>query len=380
MSTNRAHFSHAFTGLVASTLLLCLGGCTQLGSQLSYYGQAVHGQSTLMASARSIDDWLADPSLAMPLRGKLERIREIRQFAVSELGLPDNGSYRNYADIGRPFVLWNVVASPALELKALESCFPVAGCVAYRGYYERSDAQAYADGLRRQGYDVQIAGVPAYSTLGWFNDPVLSTFIRYPDGEVARLLFHELAHQVVYVQNDSQFNESFAVAVEEAGVERWMQISGNAATRQAYVAHEGRRQDFLDLLLRYRKLLETNYASAEPDAAKLARKAALFQDLQEDYQQLKAGWGGYTGYDRWFAEPLSNAHLVSVATYHDLVPGFRQMLRQAGSLPAFYREVRQLAKLDQATRHRRLKIGAELPGASPDQDGGAGQGAGPAMR
>ncbi|MGI4937011.1 MAG: aminopeptidase, partial [Janthinobacterium lividum] len=197
-----------------------------------------------------------------------------------------------------------------------------------------------------------------YSTLGWFNDPVLSTFIKYPDGELARLVFHELAHQVVYVKNDSQFNESFAVAVEEAGVERWMASHGNAAMRQAYVAYEGRKRDFLDLLLGYRKRLALNYAGQGSDADKLRVKALIFQDLQQDYRQLKIHWGGYAGYDRWFAEPLSNAHLVSVATYHDLVPGFRNILKQAGSLPQFYESVRQLARLDETSRHRQLALAA----------------------
>ena len=191
----------ALTGLSMSavrTVLVCLcsmllGGCAQLG----YYAQATHGQLSLLSSAKPIDELLLEPDLDDKLRRRLTKVRQIRQFAVSELGLPDNPSYKNYADLGRSFALWNVVATPELSLRPLQWCFPIAGCVSYRGYYSKDDAQQFADRLRADGYDVQVIGVPTYSTLGWFNDPVLSTFIRYPDAELARLIFHELAHQVV---------------------------------------------------------------------------------------------------------------------------------------------------------------------------------------
>jgi len=197
--------------------------------------------------------------------------------------------------------------------------------------------------------------VPAYSTLGWFNDPLLSTFIKYPDGELARLIFHELAHQTVYAKDDTQFNESYATTVEQVGVERWLQAVGDQKMRDAYVQFEGRKQDFLALLLKYREQLASNYASDLSDAEKLQRKAEIFAALQEDYQRLKASWGGYTGYDRWFAEPLSNAHLALVATYYDLVPGFKALLAQQQTLPKFYVAVARLAKLSKEERHRQLE-------------------------
>ncbi|KAF1038175.1 MAG: hypothetical protein GAK35_03810 [Herbaspirillum frisingense] len=195
-----------------------VAGC----SSISYYAQAAHGQFSLLAQARPFDDWLSDPDAKPALKAKLETVREIRRFAVAELGLPDNGSYKTYAQLDRPFVLWNVVAAPELSLKAHQWCFPIAGCVDYRGYYSQQAAQDYGAQLQQQGYDVQVVGVPAYSTLGWFNDPVISTFINYPDGELARLVFHELAHQTVYARDDTPFNEGFAVAVEEIGVARWL--------------------------------------------------------------------------------------------------------------------------------------------------------------
>jgi len=340
---------------VLRLLLLCVlamfvASCASLG----YYAQAAHGQISLLAEARPIDDWLADPVVNVKLKIKLAKAQEMRRFAARELGLPDNGSYKTYADLKRRYVLWNVVATPELSLKPLQWCFPIAGCVNYRGYYDREAAQEYGAELRHEGYDVQVAGVAAYSTLGWFNDPFLSTFMHYPDGELARLVFHELAHQVLYVQDDSQFNESFATAVEEAGVERWMLLQADPKMRVAYAVYEGRKHDFLALLLKYRKRLEANYARDVSDAEKRQQKAAIFQALKDEYQTLKVSWGGYRGYDRWFAAPLSNAHLASIATYHDLVPGFRALLAREKTFPAFYAAVKKLAQLDKAERHRRL--------------------------
>ncbi|HCE09823.1 MAG TPA: aminopeptidase [Oxalobacteraceae bacterium] len=327
-----------------------VASCASLG----YYAQAAHGQISLLAEARPIDDWLADPVVNVKLKIKLAKAQEMRRFAARELGLPDNGSYKTYADLKRRYVLWNVVATPELSLKPLQWCFPIAGCVNYRGYYDREAAQEYGAELRHEGYDVQVAGVAAYSTLGWFNDPFLSTFMHYPDGELARLVFHELAHQVLYVQDDSQFNESFATAVEEAGVERWMLLQADPKMRVAYAVYEGRKHDFLALLLKYRKRLEANYARDVSDAEKRQQKAVIFQALKDEYQTLKVSWGGYRGYDRWFAAPLSNAHLASIATYHDLVPGFRALLAREKTFPAFYAAVKKLAQLDKAERHRRL--------------------------
>jgi predicted aminopeptidase len=337
--------------------VVLLGGCSAMVvgcAQLGYFAQAAHGQLSLLAEARPIDDWLANPEVEDKLKGKLTKVKEIRQFAAKELGLPDNGSYKTYADLKRPFVLWNVVATPELSLEPMEWCFPVAGCVNYRGYYRKEDAQAYAAELRKQHYDVQVDGVPAYSTLGFFSDPVLSTFIKYPEGELARLVFHELAHQVAYASGDSRFNESFAVAVEEAGVERWMAKHGDEKMRKAYTEYEGRKHDFLALLLKTRNALEGNYDRDVSDNEKRKKKAEIFQELQVDYQALKASWGGYSGYDRWFSEPLSNAHLSAIATYHDFVPAFRALLAREKTFDKFYAKVRALSALTKDVRHQQL--------------------------
>jgi predicted aminopeptidase len=349
---NDRYLLYALLGIITVFLT---SGCTQV----SYFSQAAHGQLCLLSNARPIDDWLANPNLNGRLRAKLIKVKHIRQFAARELGLPDNRSYTNYAELQRPFVLWNVVATGELSLDQLSWCFPIAGCVSYRGYYSKTDAQNYANTLRLQGMDVQVAGVPAYSTLGWFNDPVLSTFIHYPDAELARLIFHELAHQVVYVKDDTQFNESFATAVEEVGVEQWLKRQSDPQVEKTYLEYEQRKKDFLALLLKHRAALEKNYKLPVSDEIKRQRKAEIFKALKDDYRLLKIGWGGYTGYDRWFAEPLSNAHLASVATYHDFVPAFRALFDEQKSFSKFYSTVRELAKLNKKMRHQQLTLKTE---------------------
>ncbi len=346
--------------MAAAAAALMLSSC----SSLSYYTQAAQGQLALLADARPIDDWIADTTTNVKLRHRLEAARQIRRYAIQEMKLPNNGSYTNYTNLKRPYVLWNVVATPELSLKPMQWCFPVAGCVNYRGYYSKDAAQAYAKQLRVQGHDVEVGGVSAYSTLGWFSDPLVSTFINYPDAELARLIFHELAHQVVYVAGDSQFNESFASAVEQAGVEAWLERFGNPAMSDAYERYKARKTDFLALLVRYRGELDRTYKSMVPDEQKRATKARLFIALKDDYQVLKANWGGYAGYDRFFAEPLSNAHLASIATYNDFVPAFRNLLRREKSWNGFYDAVNRLARLDKEDRHDALKrLGATtLPG------------------
>jgi predicted aminopeptidase len=339
------------TVLFAGTAAGLLASC----STLDYYTQAAQGQLELLSDARPIDDWIADPGTSTKLRHRLETARQIRRFAVAEMALPDNNSYKNYAALKRQYVLWNVVATPELSLRPLEWCFPVAGCVNYRGYYSKAAAESYAKELREDGDDVEVGGVAAYSTLGWFSDPLISTFINYPDGELARMVFHELAHQIVYAQGDSQFNESFASTVEEVGVERWMERFGNPQMRDAYARYRSRKKDFLGLLMKYRKALEQNYAFVDrSDAQKRAVKARLFQELKDEYQVLKGNWGGYAGYDRFFDQPLSNAHLASIATYEDFVPAFRVLLQREGSFPKFYAAVKRLAEMDGADRHRVL--------------------------
>lgn len=336
-------------------VVLALVALLQACAAVEYYAQAIGGHLDLISRAVPIEERLREPDLTPPLRVKLQRVVAIRDFTTRELALPDNGSYRRYAELDRPSVVWNVFAAPEFSVKPVESCFPVAGCVSYRGYYREADAQAHAASLRAQGYDVHIGGVPAYSTLGWFDDPVLSTFIRYPDAEVARLIFHELAHQVAYVKNDTVFNESFAVAVEQEGVERWLARRGTPEERVAHETLQLRRREFVALVLAYRDRLAAFYGQVLTAEEKREGKARLFAAMLEDYGRLKAGWGGFSGFDRVFARGANNALLASVTAYTERVPAFRALLaRKGGDLVAFYAEVKELARLDKPARDARL--------------------------
>jgi predicted aminopeptidase len=340
----------ALLGL-ALGLALALPGC----GTIAYYAQAVGGHLELMRLSTPIEEALREPGTPEAVRARLEHVIAIRDFASRELKLPDNGSFRRYADIRRPYVIWNVFATPEFSVKPVESCFPFAGCVAYRGYYSEEAAQRYAEGMAEQGYDVYSGGVPAYSTLGYFDDPVLSTFVRYPDTELARLLFHELAHQVVYVKNDTMFNESFAVAVEEEGVRRWLDARGTPEQRAAYEAATERRRQVFALVLKYRKRLDTFYRGSGSTEDKRAGKARLFADMMAEYEALKRSWGGFAGYDRLFGKGPNNALLASIAAYTELVPAFRAMIAQAGGdMERFYADVKKLADLPADERRARL--------------------------
>ncbi len=334
---------------VALVPLLC--GC----DTLRYYSQAVGGHLDLMRRAAPIDEQLGRDAVPAALKAKLQAALRIREFASRELALPDNGSYRSYADLGRPYALWNVFAAPEFSLEPVTSCFVLAGCVSYRGYFREAGAQAEAAALRARGYDVHVGGVPAYSTLGWFDDPVLNTFIQYPEAGLARLMFHELAHQLLYVKNDTRFNESFAATVEQAGVERWLAHSRNDGDRAAYERLQRIRNEFVALILKYRATLEEYYRQGLPADAKRLGKARLLAEMDEEYRRLKVSWGGFAGYDRWFSGKPNNATLVSVALYTELVPAFRALLlREGGDLPRFYATVRALAKEPKDERDARL--------------------------
>jgi len=338
--------------LLFAALAPLLGGCATLG----YYSQAVLGHLDLLRRATPIDEELRSDALPAALKAKLRTVLRIREFASRELALPDNGSYKRYADLGRRYALWNVFAAPEFSIVPVSSCFPVAGCVSYRGYFGEADADAAGAVLRERGNDVYIGGVPAYSTLGWFDDPVLSTFIHYPEAELARLLFHELAHQQLYVKNDTLFNESFATAVEQAGVERWLARAGNEGGRAAYTRLRQIRREFVALLIKYRAMLEQYYRQDLPPEQKRLGKAQRFAEMEDEYRQLKISWGGFAGYDRWFAGKPNNATLASVALYTELVPAFSALLeREGGDLPRFYAAVKELARLPKDERNARLR-------------------------
>jgi predicted aminopeptidase len=342
--------------LAATAAALLLAGC----ASVDYYEQAVSGHLDVIRRAVPIDEKLRAPDTPAPLRAKLARVLAIREFASRELALPDNRSYRSYADLGRPFVVWNVYAAPEFSVKPVQSCFVFAGCVSYRGFYSEESAKHYALELAGEGNDTYVGGVPAYSTLGWFDDPVLSTFIGYPEAEVARIVFHELAHQAVYLKGDTEFSESFAVAVEEEGVRRWLEREGTPADRAAYEDMRGKHREFVALALKYRIRLAAFYGQPATAEERRAVKKQVFAEMQGEYRALKASWGGYAGYDRVVAQSANNAFLASVATYTEWLPAFRALLAQKkGDLAAFYAAAGELARLDRAERSARLDALAE---------------------
>lgn len=337
--------------------VLPLGGC--------YVLHAAAGQLELNAKRVPVAKVVADPATPPAVRTQLELATRIRDFATRELGLPDNGSYRSYADIGRPYVVWNVFATPELSVEPKTWCFPISGCVAYRGYFAEAKAERFARELREQGYDVLVGGVPAYSTLGHFADPLLSTMVGWSEPYLAGIVFHELTHQLVYVPGDSAFNEAFATVVENEGVRRWLAAEGRETALANARARQARYFEVADLVSAARARLRAVYASPRTDDEKRALKAAEFARLRAEYARLKDGWGT-GGYEWLFGAEMNNASLLAVATYHDCVPGLEARLVAAGrDLPAFYGEVRALAKLDRAQRHAAVcRPGAPAAGAS----------------
>ncbi|MBC7438160.1 MAG: aminopeptidase [Bdellovibrionales bacterium] len=326
---------------------------------MGYYWQSFSGHVRVMNDARPVNDWLADAATSPKLKERLALSQRIRSYAVSELKLPDNASYHRYADLKRPAVVWNVVAAPEYSLKLKTWCFPVVGCVGYRGYFDEAAARAEAERVRlEEGLEVNVYPVPAYSTLGWMNwaggDPLLSTFIGYPEGELARLIFHELAHQVAYASGDTMFNESFATAVERLGGARWLQTQASPQVRKEYEDFDGRRRQFRALALATRNQLTRVYED-EPPEQRPALKNKAMQEFRDQYAQLKTGWGGFVGYDRFVAR-ANNAAFGTQAAYDDLVPGFEALYEREGAdWQRFYDAVKRLAALPKEQRHQALK-------------------------
>jgi predicted aminopeptidase len=332
-------------------LLVALGGCATLG----YYAQSIGGQMEVWDKQQPITELLDAPDTSESLREKLQTVLAIRDFATAELALPDNDSYRSYADLERPFVVWNVFAAQPFEMSLKRWCFPFAGCVGYRGYFSKADAQNFAKQIASEGLETYVAGVAAYSTLGWFDDPLLNTVMPRSPAHIAGLIFHELAHQQLYVEGDTAFNEGFASTVELEGVRRWLAMHGSEEERLAYTRFRQRQNDFVSLVTRTRDELQALYEQALSVTEMQARKTAIQAQLRLQYQQLKKQWGvsvdNNAGYDAWFAQDLNNAQLAAVTTYGDHVPAFQRLLaEQGGDMAAFYRACARLGELPREKR------------------------------
>lgn len=339
----------AFVRLTAlSVLALVLSGC----ASLSYFAESLDGHAKIMASRRKVEALVADQGTPDALRNQMELAMAIRRFATEELALPDNASYTTYVDTGRDHVTYAVFAAPEFSLAPALWCFPVFGCVPYRGYFSIDSAREFALGLDRKGLDVHVSGVTAYSTLGWFSDPLLNTMFQGDKTDIAALVFHELAHQRFYVDNDSAFNEAFAVAVQTTGVRKWLRASGDAEGLRRYEAGLRRDADFRALVGRTREQLARIYASGDMPERKRAAKAAAIEGLRTAYRHVRDGrWGGYRGYDGWFDSPINNAKLAATSVYGDRVPAFLRLFDLcSGDYPRFYAAVRRIGALDIARR------------------------------
>jgi len=353
----------ALRRVLTGAAVVMLTGLLTACADARYYLQSVSGHLQMMQVAQPIEQWLADENTAPALKQRLALAQRIRNFAVTELGLPDNASYHRYADIKRRSIVWNVVAASEFSLTLKTWCVPVAGCVSYRGYFDRLQAHEQAMALAADGLEVSVYGVPAYSTLGWLNwaggDPLLNTFIDFPEGEMARMIFHELAHQVLYVKDDTLFNESFATAVERLGGERWLQLHGSPTAKSEYAVLDGRRRQLRALALATRLRLAQIYQQTEvpnSDKASLRKlKNQALQDFRDDYARFKNNWGGYAAYDPWVAG-VNNAALGAQAAYDELVPVFELMFERADrDWPRFYADVKRLAQLPREARTQALQ-------------------------
>lgn len=349
--------------VAVTTMVACLAGCTSL----PYYAQSLDGHLEIMTARRSVAKLIDDPSTPDALRARMASAHAIRQFAIDELALPDNRSYRSYVDIGREAVTWAVFATPEFSLVPRTWCVPIYGCVPYRGYFSKERATKFAGELRGQGLDVYVGGVTAYSTLGWSSDPLLNTMFAQGDTDLAAVVFHELAHQRVYIPGDSEFNEAFAVAVETTGVRKWLRAAGDAKGLRQYEADRKRRAEFVALVSRTRGELAQIYDGSSGVAEKRAAKKKAIEELRARYRQIRDGrWRGYRGYDGWFDAPINNAKLAAVSVYSNQVPAFIRLFELcSGDYPRFYASVRHLGALHKSKRANALEA------ADRCYDGGA---------
>ncbi|MCS3903658.1 putative aminopeptidase [Methylohalomonas lacus] len=330
-----------------------LSGC----GSISYYGQAISGHLDVMQRRQPITTLLADPDTPAPLRERLQTALAIRRFASTELGLPDNASYRSYADLERDFVVWNVIATPPLSLEPREWCFLLVGCLQYRGYYSAAEARRFAQTQSDNGDDVFVGGVTAYSTLGWFDDPVLNTMLKESDARLAQVIFHELAHQQLFIKGDTEFNEAFADSIGITGTRRWLSASGRHDQLDRYEQQRAQEERVIELIMTTRTRLERIYTSDRSDATKRARKQAEIARLRRDYKRLSAAkWPDQSRFDAWFAADINNASLAAVATYRELVPDFLRLQAALDhDLDRFFASVAELATCSQNERREWLK-------------------------
>lgn len=336
-----------------------LSGCATLG----WYGQAARGQLDMLSKREDIAALIERPDTDPVLADRLALALEIRAFAVAELGLPDSQSYTRYADLGREAAVWNVVATPRFDLEPRTWCYPLVGCLAYRGFFRQQRAEALAERLGEQGYDAAVFPVTAYSTLGWFADPVLNTMLSRSDARLAALIFHELAHEQLFLRGDTEFSEGYAVAVERIGVERWLRWRGDPGALEVWRRDEALQAEFTRLLLAARASLAGIYGAAHGESVMLELRRQTFESLRASLVELDRQ-AGDRRFSRWAQRDLNNAHLALVATYESAVAGFKRLYTDCDrDLACFHARAAELARADEATRRRVLGDTAGRPPA-----------------
>lgn len=341
-------------------LLLCLAACFCGCREARFYRQAIVGQYQILTRQERIDKLIAKTNTPPELRAKLQRVEEIRHFAEAKLKLPAGSHYRKYADLGRPYVVWNVFAAPELSLKPYTWWYPIVGRASYRGFFAEADARDYARQLEEQGYDVCIGGVPTYSTLGWFEDPILNTFIDLPEADFVDTVFHELAHQKLFVPGDTEFNEAFATSVAQEGVRQWFAAHGDVQSVKKYETEHEQDAEFTRLVLGTIDELQKLYADPSLTIeVRRAGKQRAIEQLRARYEKLKATWHEPAPFDGWIASPINNAKLGTIATYNELAPLFDKVLKSChGDWAKFYDTIGSIVKLPPDKRRQALSAAA----------------------
>ena len=328
-------------------------------STVKFYTQAIGGQGEILRKSRPFEEVRADESVPDKVKGKLDVVNDIREFAESELGLSAKRQYDRYADLGREHVVWVVFATPELSLEARTWRYPLIGELEYRGYFKEKDATALADRLRSEGEDVYLGGVDAYSTLGVFRDPILNTFVGRHDAYLAELLFHELTHQRIYLKGDTDFNEALATAVGEEGARRWLKARGSLRDLAAYESETKLVREFIGLAMATREKLDAVYGNPGlSDETKREAKERVLKAFEKEAMIMNRRQGGSLKIEKWFEKPVNNARLNSLDTYYQLVPAFETWIAECdGDLERFFERVKAMRKLDRDERRERLGVG-----------------------
>lgn len=342
---------HYYRNIILLLFTVIISGC----ASVNYYAQSIQGQFEIIQKRQNIDFLLGTNNLPDSQRERLETVLKLREFSINQLGLPNNNSYSSYADIERDYVIWNIFATKEFSLSPIRWCYLIVGCLDYRGYFSESDAKQHAIKLKQQGHDVYLGGVSAYSTLGWFDDPVLNTMLRWSNVQLAKVMFHELAHQQIYIKNDTEFNESYAEAVATIGISKWLKASSDKNLLLEYKQTQSQEEQFIFLVMKYKALLGELYQSETNEELMRSDKQALFKQMKDEYNILSHNWEK-DHYAQWFSSGINNAKLAAIVTYRQYTASFLSLFNKLGrDLERFYSLIVSLSHCKQMKRKEILE-------------------------